>query len=289
MLADDPSLVRARSMRDHRSTLLHYVSANGIEDFRQKTPGNICEMAQLLLEAGADVNAESDAYGGGSTTLLLVATSVHPDRAGLQLAILNLLLDHGATVERPGGSGAVNTCLHNGRARAAEFLASRGARLDLEDAAGVGQLDVVQSFFLADGSLRPPATMQQLVNGFCWACQFGHSSTVRFLLRHGVRAEAAINAQHQTGLHHAALGGNVDIVRTLLQHGADVNARETAFGGTPLGWALHGWANAVTSDDAPRYCEAVAVLVQAGASTAEFTMPKDSRMQAALRGEYRVI
>ncbi len=38
LLRENPALVRARSTREHRSTLLHYVSANGIEDFRQKRP-----------------------------------------------------------------------------------------------------------------------------------------------------------------------------------------------------------------------------------------------------------
>ena len=64
---EHPGLVRERSTREHRSTLLHYVSANGVEDFRQKTPKNIVEITNLLLDAGADVDAESDAYGGGCT------------------------------------------------------------------------------------------------------------------------------------------------------------------------------------------------------------------------------
>ncbi len=67
-LRQNPELVATRSTRDHRSTLLHYVSANGVEDFRQKTPTNIVEITKMLLDAGADVNAESDAYGGRSTT-----------------------------------------------------------------------------------------------------------------------------------------------------------------------------------------------------------------------------
>jgi hypothetical protein len=61
LLSATPKLARARSTREHRSTLLHYVSANGVEDFRQKTPKNIVEITKLLLTAGADVNAESDA------------------------------------------------------------------------------------------------------------------------------------------------------------------------------------------------------------------------------------
>jgi hypothetical protein len=64
LLNGNPGLARERSMREHRSTLLHYVSANGVEDFRQKTPGNIVAIATLLLDAGAEVNAESAAYGG---------------------------------------------------------------------------------------------------------------------------------------------------------------------------------------------------------------------------------
>src|SRR5262245_27985022 len=36
LLQREPDLIRARSTRVHRATLLHYVAANGVEDFRQK-------------------------------------------------------------------------------------------------------------------------------------------------------------------------------------------------------------------------------------------------------------
>src|SRR5688572_19708261 len=146
LLSENPELVRVRSTREHRSTLLHYVSANGVEDFRQKTPKNIIEITKLLLNAGADVNAESDEYGGRSTTLGLTATSWHPENAGVQLPLMDVLINHGAIIDGPDGGSKVNGCLHNGRGEAAEFFASRGARLDLEGAAGVGRLDVVQGF-----------------------------------------------------------------------------------------------------------------------------------------------
>ncbi len=143
LLSEAPELVRMRSTREHRSTLLHYVSANGVEDFRQKTPGNIVGIAKLLLDEGADVNAESDAYGGRSTTLGLTATSCHPEDAGVQIPLLELLIDRGATIDAPDGSSCVVGCLCNGRGPAAEYVASRGARLNLEGAAGTGRLDVV--------------------------------------------------------------------------------------------------------------------------------------------------
>jgi hypothetical protein len=69
LLKEDPELVRARSTREHGATLLHYVSANGVEGYRQKTPKNIVRIAEILLPAGADVDAEAEVYGGGATTL----------------------------------------------------------------------------------------------------------------------------------------------------------------------------------------------------------------------------
>ena len=130
LLTSEPGLAHERSTREHRSTLLHYVSANGVEDYRQKTPVNIVQITKLLLDAGADVDAESEAYGGRSTTLGLTATSYHPEAAGVQLNLLQLLIDASATIDPPDGGSAVNGCLRNGRGKAAEFLAARGqARL----------------------------------------------------------------------------------------------------------------------------------------------------------------
>src|ERR1700761_4718107 len=165
LLRQDPSLVKARSLREHRSTLLHYCSANGVEDYRQRTPPNIVAVARMLLDAGAEVNAESDAYGGRSTTLMLTATSFHPERAGVQRALMELLLDRGAPIDAEKSSDVV-ACLHNGRGQAAEILAAKGARLDLEGAAGVGALDRVKEFIAEDGGVKALATGERLGGGF---------------------------------------------------------------------------------------------------------------------------
>src|SRR5882672_5898704 len=91
LLREHPDLVRARSTRQHRATLLHYISANGVEDYRQKTPKNIVAIATLLLDAGADVDATAEMYGGGATTLGLTATSIYPFRAGVLAPLIDLL------------------------------------------------------------------------------------------------------------------------------------------------------------------------------------------------------
>jgi ankyrin repeat protein len=299
LLRQNPELVRARSTREHRSTLLHYVSANGVEDFRQKTPKNIVPIAKLLLKAGADVNAESDAYGGRSTTLGLTATSWHPENAGVQLPLMKLLIDNGAMIDGPDGGSAVTGCLHNGRGQAAEFLARHGARLDLEGAAGVGRLAVVISFFHDDGSLKPPATPKQKTDGFAWACEFGHAEVVDFLLQRGMPAGAKIGRGGETGLHWAAYGGHADIVQLLLERGAPVDVKDERHGGTPLEWALYAWGNCSPREAASKhYYEVVAPLARAGAQLdphwceddedrrrAAQKILSDRRMQAALGGK----
>lgn len=82
-LRADPDLVRARSNYGHRSTLLHYIGANGVESHRQQTPLNSIELAKLLIDLGADPKAEANIYEGGQTAFDLASTSAHPRNAGI--------------------------------------------------------------------------------------------------------------------------------------------------------------------------------------------------------------
>jgi len=288
LLREHPELIRARSPRRHRATLLHYVGANGVEGFRQKTPPNAVEVARILLEAHAEIDAVAEMYGG-STTLGLVATSIHPLRAGVQNALIDLLLAHGAAIDDPRSAGnghnAVNGCLANGRREAAEFLASRGAALDVEGAAGVGRLELVRSFFDENGSLKATATANQMRSGFNWACEYGRTEVVDFLLRRGI--DPGERHRGETGLHWAAYGGHGAIVRLLLDRGAPVDVKDERFDQTPLGWALYGWAEP-GREARDRYYDVVARLVGAGATVepawlARENVGADPRMLAALR------
>ena len=296
LLRKHPDLIRARSTRRHHSTLLHYVGANGIEGFRQKTPPNAVQVTERLLRAGADVDAQADMYGGGSTTLGLVATSIHPLLAGVQIALLETLLEHGATIEQTPGA-AVRGCLANGRREAAEYLARRGAHLDLEGAAGVGRIDAVRSCFNPDGTLKAGATQQQLKAGFTWACEYGRTVVVDFLLQQGMNLDARLPHDGQTGLHWAAYGGHADTVKLLLERGAPVNAKDRRYGGTPLGWAIYGWGESLPGAQTGDYYGVVERLVAAKATVdpqwlneedrgmpLEQLVRADPRMLAALRG-----
>jgi hypothetical protein len=305
LLRESPELIRARSTREHRATLLHYVGGNAVEDYRQKTPKNIVKVAEVLLQAGAEVDADLD-YGParelhperiGSTTLGLAATSFHPAIAGVQIPLLDVLLKHGASVDGiPGGWNPLIAALHNGRGAAAAHLAKHGARLDLEGAAGVGRLDAVKRFFNQDGSLKANATRAQMEAGLMWACEYGHTSVVRFLLERGVNVGA--QSHGETGLHWAAYAGHARAVKTLLEHKAPVNIKDKRFDGTPLGWALYGWCDPPPESNRAGYYEVVARLVAAGATMEEDWLAEskrglpmsrkiraDRRMSAALRGK----
>jgi len=94
-----PSLASATSSFGHRSTLLHYVGSNGVETYRQVVPLNLAEVAQTLLDAGANVNGTAEMYGGGSTTIALLITSSHPAEAGVIDDVVRVLLDAGAEAD----------------------------------------------------------------------------------------------------------------------------------------------------------------------------------------------
>ena len=301
LLREEPELVRARSNREHGATLLHYVSANGVEGYRQKTPKNIVEITELLLSADAEIDATADVYGGGWTALGLTATSAHPAREGVQIALLRTLLDHGARLDLPltaGKPSLIHSCLANGQPKAAEFLAGCGAPVDLVEAAGLGRLDLVKSYFDESGAPQPYVNRQGIESAYFCSCWCGQPEAAEFLLERGIDPGLE-NADARNGLHCAAYGAHVDTVKVLLQHGSPVDVRDKAFRATPLDVALWRWDNASDVAVRERCYELVALLARAGAkldpqqwrnpdsdsSPMLEKIESDGRMLAALRGE----
>jgi ankyrin repeat protein len=249
-LRRDSGLVRARSNRIccfdppvHRATLLHYVSANGVEGYRQKTPPNAVEIARALLKAGAEPDALADMYGAECTTMDMLVSSSHPAEAGLQVPLVELLLDFGAALEGRGTrkwGGPLLTALAFGMSDAAKTLAKRGARIDLPAAAGRGLVDDA-------ARLLPSADAEARHRALSLAAQHGHSEVVRLLLDAGEdpnRYNLEGNHAHSTPLHQAVLTGNEAVVRLLVERGARLDIRDTIWQGTPLGWALYGGGTA---------------------------------------------
>jgi ankyrin repeat protein len=244
LLREDPALVRARSTRVthfdppvHGAMLLHYVAANGVEGYRQRSPTNAAEVAKVLLEAHADPNALCSLYGGQCTTMALLVSSTPPDQAGVQVALVDVLVDYGASIA-PAGEGnwtsPIETALVFGKQDAAKALIRRGARIEtVAAAAGLGRIDDVRR-------MLPTTSAEDRHRALALASQLGHANVVEMLLDAGEdpnRYNPPGTHSHSPPLHQAIAAGHPDVVRLLIERGARLDIRDTIYQGTPLGWA----------------------------------------------------
>lgn len=247
LLRDHPELVRSRSARVthfdppvHRATLLHYIAANGVEGYRQRTPANGVDIARMLLEVDAEVDALADMYGGRCTTMSMLVSSTPPAEVGLQVALVDTLLDFGAAVEAQGAgewTSPLMTALAFGFRDAAEALVRRGARVDrLAAAAGLGrETDARRLLTLASAEERHRA--------MALAAQHGHAEIVHLLLDSGEdpnRYNPKGHHGHSTPLHQAVWSGHGAVVRLLVERGARLDIKDSIYEGTALGWAVYG-------------------------------------------------
>ena len=244
LLAEDPDLVRARSTRVthfdppvHGAMLLHYLGANGVEGYRQRSPKNAAEVAKVLLEAGADPDALADLYGGKCTTMALLVSSTPPAQAGVQVALVDVLVDYGAAVT-PKGEGnwvsPIETPLVFGMLDAAQALVRRGAPVStLAAAAGLGRLEDVKR-------MLPAASELDRHRALALAAQSGHAEITGLLIDAGEdpnRYNPPGTHSHSPPLHQAIAAGHLNVVKLLLEKGARLDLKDTIHHGTPLGWA----------------------------------------------------
>jgi hypothetical protein len=257
------ALLRARSTRAHRATLLHYAAARGGEACAGAAQRNAVNVTEMLRRAGAVVDGVAEIYRGEVTALGLLRSCKALLRqqltpAGVQAALIETLLDAGADIHAfAGGWQPLMWALAAGRQEAAETLLRRGARVDnLGTAVLLGRLDLVEKFVCLDTEPRT-----QIEYAFLLACGGSRTDIATFLLNMGVDLAAKDDIGH-TALHCAAWSGNTDIVQLLLERGASLEAKNS-YGGTVLGSTL--WFALNDPFDGVDYPTMINLLIAAGA------------------------
>ncbi len=257
LLRREPDLIRSRSSRAHRAMLIHYVAANGVEDERQRTSVNAVDVANVLIDAGAEIDATFLDGGSGTTPLVSLVTSFHPHKSGVAAELVSIFVNAGARVDGLKGDGEpLRLALGFEYPESVQALLECGAKVaNVEIAAGLGKLELVEKFVDAGGISR-----RELEKAFWSTCKYGHTEVAECLLKRGVDIDARGGANN-TGLMLASQRGRRDMVEMLLGCGASVEMTND-YGGTALGSTMYFLTNHPVPD--ADYAGVIELLHNAG-------------------------
>ena len=235
-------------------------------------------LARLLLEAGADPNDSQTLYNrmftGGTKHLELLFefglgstakaswfnTMGQPmqtpaDMLQQQLAWAakydqferaRLLVDHGVDVNRPDSRfnrPPLELAILHGNQRIADYLLDHGAKQVVFDpldefaaACLAGDEDRVNSLLKLDGKLIEKLG-EHRVGLLQLAAESGKFDAIRLMSKLGFDLNAV---KRTAALHHAAMTGNVEMAKLLIELGANPLVRDAEFNAFPRGWAEFG-------------------------------------------------
>jgi peptide-methionine (S)-S-oxide reductase len=230
-----------------RPYLLWFVAEDPVRNGR--LPSNIADVARAIIDAARRERAPT-LQEQLDYAVTLVSWSWIARQSGVQIQLLDVLIDSGAAL-----GGNPNNALVNGNVAAAEHLVRRGATLTLPAALAFAWWDEVDR-------LLPTASSDQKQFAFVLSALNGNVAALRRMLNAGadVNGPSADLYPHGTPLHHAVASGSLAAVEVLVEAGADVAAKDTAWGGTPLGWALHYLGEAQEHRPGNQYGEIAAYL-----------------------------
>jgi ankyrin repeat protein len=232
-------------------------------------------VTRLLLDAGAEVNAQGGEYGNA-----LQAAS-----AGGYEQIVKTLLDAGAEVDTEGGeySNALQAASAEGHEQVVKTLLDAGAEVNAEGryygnalyaASARGHKQVVKT--LLDAGAEVNAEGGHYGNALYAASVRGHEQVVKTLLNAGAEVNAK-GGEYSNALQAASAEGHEQVVKTLLDAGAEVNAEGRYYG------------NALQAASAEGHEQVVKTLLNAGAEVNAQGGYYGNALQAASEGGHEQI
>lgn len=202
----------------HGATPLHYASGHGH-----------LEIAKFLILMGADVNA-MDSLG---------CTPLHGACGSLMKDIAELLISRGADIHAADNEGltALHMAAYGGGCDLVSFLLSKGAEANARDIKG-------------DTPMKHAASQHhtEVMEILSAAGQSGGASTAGVNRKTSGPAQATAGSRREQDesddevalskrLYSAVEHGDLDMLKALVDKGADVSGRTSVFDKTPLHWA----------------------------------------------------
>lgn len=238
---------------DHWSPLMLAINRDnpGMRDELIARGARIGIFEALLLGDDAKVGELLDAYGlpviapNAGSILALARTPYAIDR----------LIALGASTDTKDrwGSTPIDAMSRLGAPGKAlmQHLIAKGVQADAKEYARLGDLTMLTRLVEADPSV---AKRDAVMMG---AVDFGHYAVVEWLLAHGANVNARADAEsRQTALHSAAWNGDLQMVKLLVAAGADREATDAQYNGTPRGWA----ETSIEISNNPKCADVVAYL-----------------------------
>ena len=206
--------------------LLWFVAEDPVRNGR--LPRNIAQMTRAIIDAAERVGVES-LPEQLDYALRLVSWSWIARDCGVQTELIDVLVDAGASPD-----GNPENALVNGNFAAAEHLVQRGATLTLATALCLGRWDDVTR-------LAGAASARDRQFGLVLAAHSGRPDALTRVIDLGIdlNSPSPDLYSHATALHHAVGSGSLEAVKVLVEAGANLSTRDTAWNGTPLDWAEH--------------------------------------------------
>jgi ankyrin repeat protein len=215
--------------------------------------GNIAKLEELV-KAGANVN-DNSCHKPQYTPLGVVADSDEPQEKARSVGTAQWLIEHGANMNQVGADGqsAVGLAVTNENIPLIGFLCDKGANKEI-----------------AFNGKTP----------LLWTANFGNSEAFNLLLAKGANPQIidtkeaetidifgfkmTVGGEHEKLIHAAILGGNFDIIKSILEKGLQKATEVDANGDTPLHYINRLSLHNLVSDQVLQ--EMVAYLITKGAN-----------------------